>query len=68
MSRNRPMPSSRQRIFQQEIIFKLIKERVKFVTSLIKQAFTYTAVKDVIVHKVTKSYGYDVESSLRGLE
>ena len=37
-------------------------------TSLIKQAYTYTAVKDVILHKVKKSYGYDVESSLRGLE
>ena len=37
-------------------------------TSLIKQAYTYTAVKDVIVHKVKKFYVYDVESSLRGIE
>ena len=33
-----------------------------------KQVYTYTAVKDTIVQKVKKAYGYEVASSLRDLE
>ena len=34
----------------------------------IKQVYTYTAVKDVIFHRVKKHYGYEVASSSRNLE
>ena len=44
------------------------KEEVKFVTRSSKYVYTYTAVKDASVHKLQKSYGYEVVSSLRGLE
>ena len=33
-----------------------------------KQVYTYMAVKYIIVHKVQKSYGCEVESSLSDLE
>ena len=33
-----------------------------------KQGYTYTEFKDITVQKVQKYYGYDVASSLRGLQ
>ena len=44
------------------------QEEFKFVTSSIKQVYTYTAVKDVIFQRLKKCYGYEVASSLRYLE
>ena len=43
------------------------KQEVKFVTSSSKQVFTYTTVKDEIMQKVQKMYGYEVAYSLRQL-
>ena len=37
-------------------------------TSSSKQVYTYTEVKDDIVQKFQKAYGYEVESSLSNLE
>ena len=42
-------------------------EEVKFLTRYTKQVYTYRSVKDIIVDRVQKSYGYEVESSLRDL-
>ena len=33
-----------------------------------KQIYTYTSVKDIILKRVGKAYGYEVESLLRDLE
>ena len=43
------------------------KQEVKFVTSSSKQVHTYTTVKDEIMQKVQKMYGYEVAYSLRQL-
>ena len=57
----------RQRIFQQDFIFKFIKARGQFCDKL-EKIYTYTSVKEIIVLKVQKYYEYEVAGSLGGIE
>ena len=45
-------------IFQQEIIFRFRPAKIKFVTSSRKLVYMYLLVKELIVKKVKRAYGF----------
>ena len=56
------------RILQQYIILSSYKQDINFVTNLSKTFYTHMTVKNVIVKKLQKYFGYEVASSLNNLE